>query len=342
MSVEPTSPVLEVRSLVTEIRTGDGPIRPVAGVDLSVSRGEVVCLVGESGSGKSMLALSIMGVLPSRARIASGSVRLLGEELVGMSQRRLRTLRGNRIAIIPQDPMTALDPLYSVGDQIAETVRVHTGCTSREARRRALAVIEQVHLPDPPRIARALPSELSGGMNQRALIAMALATEPAIVIADEPTTALDVTVQAQVIEVLSELRVSHDLAVLLITHDMGVAAMIADRVVVMYASRVAEEGPTREIFARARHPYTAALIATAREALVQDTRFRAIPGQPPPLIALPLGCAFAPRCEFAREECRQAPPALREIDGGRVACVLDDEERPWIRARPNDRGGAHV
>jgi oligopeptide/dipeptide ABC transporter ATP-binding protein len=343
MSSPTADPVLAIRSLVTEIRTEEGVLRPVDQVDLSIAPGETLCLVGESGCGKSMLALSIMGVLPAGASIVSGSVQLGGRELVGLPESDLRAIRGRAVAMVPQDPMTAFDPLYSIGDQIAETIRVHTGCSKAKAREGALTALTQVHLPDPPRVARAIPSELSGGMNQRALIAMALSTRPIMLIADEPTTALDVTVQAQVIELLQELQRSHDMAVLLITHDMGVAAMVANRVVVMYGGRVAEEAQTQAIFAGARHPYTVGLIGAAQEALSADARFRSIPGAPPNLLALPDGCAFAPRCAWSKDACSRAVPPLRTFGDSRAACVLEDDERPWLRnPRSEDRRSVHA
>jgi oligopeptide/dipeptide ABC transporter ATP-binding protein len=280
-----------------------------------------------------MLALSVMRVLPAGARVASGTILLEGTDLVALSQREMRSVRGRDIAIVPQDPMTAFDPLLTVGSQIIESIQTHLNVAKEQARSRMLDALDQVHLPNPKRVARALPSQLSGGMNQRALIAMALATEPRVLLADEPTTALDVTVQAQVLELLAELQRERGLAIVLITHDMGVAAAVADEVAVMYAGRIVEQGSMRAIFHEPRHPYTVGLIAAARESYLPGTAFRSIPGAPPNLHALPPGCAFAPRCGFARSACNAAPPPLRQFATVTAACILEDGERPWLTKR---------
>ncbi len=268
-----------------------------------------------------------------RARIVGGSVRLAGRELTSLGAEEMRAVRGGVVSMVPQDPMTAFDPLYSIGDQIVEAIRVHRRPGREPARERMLRVLGQVGLPDPAGIARSLPSQLSGGMNQRALIAMALATDPQLIIADEPTTALDVTVQAQVLELLLSLQRERGLAILLVTHDMGVAAMTADRIAVMYAGRIVEVGPTERLFAEPRHAYTVGLIDAAHESMSVDGPFRSIPGNPPNLLALPDGCAFAPRCVHARPRCTEGVPALREFGDLRAACVLEDAERPWLPAR---------
>jgi len=325
------SAALEVEDLVTEIDTEAGRVRPVDGVSFTLGHAETVCLVGESGCGKSMLALSLMRVLPPGARLVGGSVRLEDGELTALSDERMRAVRGSRMAMVPQDPMTAFDPLYAIGDQIMEAIRAHEKVSKDQARERMLTALGQVRLPDPPRIARALPSELSGGMNQRCMIAMALACDPVVLLADEPTTALDVTVQAQVLELLAQLQRRYGLAILLITHDMGVAARVADRIAVMYAGRIVEEGPARTLFARPRHPYTRGLIRSAREA-AQRGRHHSIPGAPPNLLALPEGCAFGPRCAHVHEACRAAVPSLRDFGEARAACVLEDAEREWLEA----------
>jgi oligopeptide/dipeptide ABC transporter ATP-binding protein len=334
-------PVLELFSLTTEIALERGSIRPVADVSLQLHRGKTLCLVGESGSGKSMLALSIMRVLPPAASIVGGRVTLEGVELTGLPDRVIRRLRGNRIAMVPQDPMTAFDPLHTVGDQIDETVRTHRRVSRRAARARTLEVLAAVRLPRPERVARSLPSQLSGGMNQRALIAMALATEPAVLLADEPTTALDVTVQAQVLELLLEIQRERGLAIMLVTHDMGVAAMVADRIAVMYAGRLVEEGEKNALFAEPRHPYTVGLIAAAREAMTPGSAYYSIPGAPPNLLVLPTGCSFAPRCPHSRAACHADDPPLRPFGAVRAACVLEDEERPWLAAA-RDNEAAHA
>jgi oligopeptide/dipeptide ABC transporter ATP-binding protein len=322
--------VLDISDLTTEIETAAGPIYPVARVSLTVRRGQTLCLVGESGSGKSMLALSVMRVLPAGARISAGSISLAGSVISALGEREIRAVRGRDVGIVPQDPMTAFDPLLKVGVQIVESIRTHLKLSKQEARERMLRTLDQVHLPNPERVARALPSQLSGGMNQRALIAMALATEPKLILADEPTTALDVTVQAQVLELLRELQKARGLAIVLITHDMGVAAAVADVVAVMYAGKIVEQGPKHAIFNEPRHPYTVGLIAAARESFLPGTTFRSIPGAPPNLHALPTGCAFAPRCSFARAECVQDQPALRPFSDLSAACILEDDDRPWL------------
>lgn len=333
MSAAPAHPVvLSVSGLTTEIVRGHDRIVPVRDVTLEVSAGETLCVVGESGSGKSLLGLSLMQVLPPGALITGGSVQLAGEDLVGAPERRLREVRGGRIAMVLQDPMTAFDPLLTIGKQIDEAVRAHSRVSSNLARARTLGALEQVRLPDPHRVAQTLPSQLSGGMNQRALIAMALATDPLVLIADEPTTALDATVQAQVLDLLRELQTSMGLAILLITHDMGVAAMIGHRVAVMYAGRLVEVGPIRGLFRHARHPYTVGLMAAAREEGRHDQNRASIPGAPPDLTQLPPGCSFAPRCGFVRAGCTDAPPELRPFDDVRAACILSDTERPWLQA----------
>lgn len=331
-------PVLSVSGLSTEIARGADRIVPVRDVTLELSAGETLCVVGESGSGKSLLGLSVMQVLPAGARIVGGSVRLQGEELIGASEHRLREIRGGRIAMVLQDPMTAFDPLLTIGQQIDEAVRAHAPVTRAIARERTISALEQVRLPDPARVARTLPSQLSGGMNQRALIAMALATDPLVLIADEPTTALDATVQAQVLELLAELQASMGLALVLITHDMGVAAMIGHRVAVMYAGRLVETGPIRPLFRRARHPYTVGLMAAARDEGRQDGSRATIPGAPPTLNQLPPGCSFAPRCGYARPDCVLARPELRVFEDLEAACILSDAERPWLSA-PRDAHG---
>jgi oligopeptide/dipeptide ABC transporter ATP-binding protein len=318
--------------LTTEIENASGIIRPVSDASFTVGRGETLCLVGESGSGKSMLALSLMRVLPPGARLVAGSVRLGDVELVALSDREMRSMRGSRIAIVPQDPMTAFDPLLTVGAQIIETIQTHLRLSKKHARARMLTALEQVRLPNPLRVSRSLPGQLSGGMNQRALIAMALATEPLVLLADEPTTALDVTVQAQVLELLMEAQESRGLAVVLITHDMGVAAQVADQIAVMYAGQIVEHAATRDLFARPRHPYTLGLINAAREAFSDSAVFRSIPGAPPNLLALPPGCRFAPRCTYVREACLAAVPSLRDFGPIQAACVLEDRERPWLTA----------
>jgi oligopeptide/dipeptide ABC transporter ATP-binding protein len=329
--------LLEVDALRTEIDTPRGVITPVCDVSLTLARGETICLVGESGSGKSLLGRSLMRVLPEGGRIASGTIMLEDTNVTALGEAALRSLRGARIAFVPQDPMTAFDPLFRVGDQIVEAILAHRDMRWEAAVERMLDVLADVGLPDPMRVARSLPSQLSGGMSQRALIAMALSADPAVLIADEPTTALDMTVQAQVLDLLARIQADRGLGVLFVTHDMGVAASIADRILVMYAGRIVEEGPVDAMFAAPRHPYTRGLIASSRAALALDRRYHWISGSPPDLYELPSGCSFSARCEFAREECRTAVPAMRALGRTRAACVLEDDERPWL-----DHNGRHA
>ena len=327
------APLLEVSGLRTEIVTARGAIRPVADVSFTLGQQETVCLVGESGSGKSLLSRSLMGVLPDGASVVAGTIRLEGEQITGARGPAARALRGGRLAFVPQDPMTAFDPLYRVGDQIIEALLAHEDIAWEAAAGRMLASLGDVGMPDPMRVARSLPGQLSGGMNQRALIAMALVTRPRVLLADEPTTALDSTVQAQVLELLKRLQDERGLAILLVTHDMGVAAAIADRILVMYGGRIVEDGATAAVFAEPRHPYTHGLIESSRASLAADRSYHWIAGAPPDLHAMPAGCAFAARCPHAREACRAELPPMRALGRTRSACVLTDAERPWLQRK---------
>jgi len=321
--------LLRIEGLRTEFRTGRRVGRAVGGVDLALAPGECVGLIGESGSGKSVTALSVMGLVASPPGvITGGAVRLEGEDLIGAPYARLRALRGNRVAYIFQDPLSTLHPLYTVGEQLAEAIRVHRPVSRAEAHRRAVELLDDVRIPNAARRAGAFPHELSGGMRQRIGIAMALANDPDIIIADEPTTALDVTVQAQVLKLLDDLRRSRGLAILFITHDFGVVAQLCDRVAVMYAGRIVEEGPTAEVLAAPAHPYTARLIACVPELGGGRRRLEAIPGLPPAVDDLPPGCAFAPRCARAQPACREGEIAL-EGATRRVRCLFPE---PGARA----------
>jgi oligopeptide/dipeptide ABC transporter ATP-binding protein len=326
------SPLLRVRELRSEFQTDYGVVRAVDGVSFDVGLGQVVGVVGESGCGKSVTALSILGLLPRpRGRIVGGSIQLDGRELVGLPERELIQIRGARIAMIFQDPMSSLNPYLSVGEQIAEVVELHLGMSRRPAWQRAVELLERVHIPDPERRAARFPHELSGGMRQRAMIAMALSCEPALLIADEPTTALDVTVQAQILSLLLDLRDERGLSILLITHDLGVIAGSCDQVLVMYAGRVVEEAPTRALFRKPHHPYTRALLSSVPRA---DAKGRgplaALDGLPPRLDLGPFSaCSFAPRCEFVRPHCLEGEPALEASDSGRRRrCILVPSELP--------------
>ena len=301
--------MLEVADLAVRIPTEDGVVEAVRGVSFSIGSGEVLGIVGESGSGKSMTALSIMGLLPRNAT-ATGSILYRGEELLGRSRSSLRHLRGNQLAMVFQDPMTALNPMYSVGWQVAEAVRLHQKVKRSSAWSRAIELLDLVGLPKPAAVARQYPHQLSGGMRQRVMVAMAVANQPDVIVADEPTTALDVTVQAQLLELLATVRAETGAAMILITHDLGVVAGVADQVMVMYAGLVAEHGSTADVFGRPTMPYTRGLLASIPRLDDVGTRLQPIRGVPPSMIDLSKGCAFAPRCDHADEACAAQPPLV--------------------------------
>ena len=314
--------LLEVRDLRTYFATREGDVKAVDGVSFSVERGHTLGIVGESGCGKSVTALSIMGLLPRPpARIVGGSIRFDGAELTRLSERELEDVRGRELAMIFQDPMTSLNPTLTIGTQITETLRRHLGLSRAEARRRAVELLEEVRIPNAAARLDDYPHRYSGGMRQRVMIAIALSCDPKLLIADEPTTALDVTVQANVLDLLEELRERHEMAMILITHDMGVVAEAADEIVVMYAGQVVEQAPALELFDRPEHPYTEALLAALpnlEDAGGRDARLRAIPGRPPDLLDPPQACRFAPRCPYADlgDACSKVPPQLRELRAG--------------------------
>jgi peptide/nickel transport system ATP-binding protein len=319
--------LLEIRRLQTEFVTDDGVVRAVDGVDLAVDRGETVGVVGESGCGKTVTALSVLKLIPMPpGRIAGGQILWRGRDLVPLRPQDMQDIRSKEIAIIFQEPMTSLNPVYTIGDQISEVIRLHEGLGRRAALERAVDMLRLVHIPNPDRRVRDYPHQFSGGMRQRVIIAMALSCSPALLIADEPTTALDVTIQAQILELLAEIKSRLGMAIMLITHAMGVVAETAQRVAVMYAGKVVEEAPVEQLFAKPSHPYTQGLIRSIPRIDATATRRRrleSIAGMvPSPLDPLP-GCRFAPRCPFARADCIEAVPALREIaPGHKVACVL--------------------
>src|ERR1700678_2957846 len=303
--------LLEIQDLRTEIQLRSRVVKPVDGVTLSVEPGETLGVVGESGSGKTMVANSIMRLLPHGGSIVGGSVRLDGKELTSTSDEEIRAIRGNEIGMIFQDPLTSLNPTMNIGRQIAETVVLHKRVSKEEALERAAEVLGLVGMPTPAERLHDYPPQLSGGLRQRVMIAMALACEPKLLIADEPTTALDVTIQAQILDLLDALRAQLKMALLLITHDMGVIAGHADRVNVMYAGRVSETADAAELFESMHHPYTQALLAALPERAAEGAgRLYNIPGQPPDLTAPPPGCKFAPRCRYAREQCIESEPYL--------------------------------
>jgi peptide/nickel transport system ATP-binding protein len=323
----PPRTLLAVDDLTVSIPTEDGVVEAVRGVSFTIGPGDVLGVVGESGCGKTMTALAIMGLLPRRS-VVSGSIRFDGDELVGRSAHDLRRIRGRRMAMVFQDPMTALNPMYTVGWQVAEAVRLHQHVGRAAASSRAQDLLGVVGLPRPAAIARQYPHELSGGMRQRVMIAMAVANEPALVVADEPTTALDVTVQAQILELLGVIRGETNAAMLLITHDLGVVAGVADQVLVMYAGLVAEYGPSVSVFAKPTMPYTRGLLASVPRLDLVAERLRPIPGVPPSMIGLGTGCAFAPRCPHADELCRVQPERRAVGPDHEVACHHPDASDP--------------
>ena len=324
--------LLRVEGLRTVFALADG--REVAAVDdvsLQVAQGETLGLVGESGSGKSVTALSILRLVMPPGRIAAGRIVFDGRDLLTLDESALRAVRGRRIGFVFQEPMVALNPVYTIGQQIAETLAVHDLARGAAARARAIEWLEAARVPDPARRAREYPHQLSGGLRQRAMIALALCAEPSLVIADEPTTALDVTVQAEILDLLRDLRARLGLALLLITHDLGVVAEMADRVAVMYGGRVVEEGPVAEVFRTPAHPYTRGLLVCL-PGTGDGRRLIAIPGTVPSLGQFPAGCAFAPRCADRLAACDVAPPAVTRLGGGReVRCYLY-QDRPGAHA----------
>jgi peptide/nickel transport system ATP-binding protein len=319
------SAILEVENLHTQFDTLDGTVRAVDGVSFSLSRGETLGIVGESGCGKSVTALSILRLIPETGRL-SGSIRFEGEELTTLSAEEMKRLRGHRISMIFQEPMTSLNPVLTVGTQIAENVTRHLGLPKKAALERAIEMLDLVRIADPRRRVHEYPHQLSGGMRQRVMIAMALSCDPQVLIADEPTTALDVTIQAQILQLIVELQREFSAAVILITHDLGVVAETAHRVIVMYAGRKVEEAEVGELFARPMHPYTVGLMASIPRLdllrgadRVATDRLQEIPGIVPPLFALPEGCAFAPRCPKADDLCRRERPSYEQKQPGHWA-----------------------
>jgi peptide/nickel transport system ATP-binding protein/oligopeptide transport system ATP-binding protein len=323
--------LLEVEDLRTYFPTRAGIVRSVDDVSFSIGEGELLGLVGESGCGKSITALSIMRLISPPGKITGGSIRFKGEELTTASNERMREIRGNDIAMIFQDPMTSLNPVFTVGEQIAEALRLHRRMDKKQAWDGAIEAMREVSIPSPERRAGDYPHQLSGGLRQRVMIAMALACDPELLIADEPTTALDVTIQAQILELLDNLRKTRKLAVLLITHDLGVVAEVADRVCVMYTGRIVEESGVDEIFENPRHPYTQGLLRSVpkltAEHVEKAERLQTIEGTVPSPTNLPDGCHFAPRCAFRMEKCTHGEIPLYQLASGvKVRCVLYEEE----------------
>jgi peptide/nickel transport system ATP-binding protein len=324
-------PLLEVEDLRVHFETEDGLVKAVDGISYTVDRGQTLGIVGESGSGKSVSSLTVMGLTRARNARISGAVRFNGKDLLGASDHDLRQIRGDDIAMIFQDPLSSLHPFYKVGNQIVEAIREHRDVTKAQAYDRAVEMLNLVGIPEPRRRADSYPHEFSGGMRQRAMIAMALANDPKLLIADEPTTALDVTVQAQILELIERLQSEFDTAVVVITHDLGVVAEMADEIAVMYAGRIVEHGNADTIFNAPEHPYTWGLLSSIpRMDTAREDALIPIPGRPPSLINLPSGCSFHPRCPYVREAHTRVDPVLDPVDGDpthKVACLLDSGTR---------------
>ncbi len=333
------SGLLALEHLDVGFTTEAGRISAVSDVSLAIAEGEIFGLVGESGCGKTTLAMALMGLLPATARVA-GSVRFQGVELIGLPPEDLRRLRGDRLSMIFQDPMTSLDPTFPIGEQVAETITAHRDVDPGRARQRALELLEDVGIPEPERRFGDAPHRLSGGMRQRVVIATALANEPALVLADEPTTALDVTIQSQVLDLLRDLRARLQTTIVLITHDLGVIAQICDRVGVMYAGQLVEVAPVSEIFLTPRHPYTQALLAALPTQQQPPGSLRVIPGRVPNLADPPPGCRFSTRCPYVMEACADVPPLAHETDEHLIACWLSEATKQAGRPQNATAGGA--
>lgn len=322
------NPLLEVKDLHTQFETDQGTVKAVNGVSFKIKRGETFGIVGESGAGKSVTGLSVMDLIDSPGQIVSGEIRFKGQDLLSMTTEELREIRGNEIAMIFQDPMTSLNPVFTVGGQIIDTIREHTDLSRKQARQRTIEILDDVGIPDAANRVDDYPHQFSGGMRQRALIGMAISCDPDLIIADEPTTALDVTIQSQILELLTELQEEYGLAIKIITHDMGVIAQTSDRVGVMYAGQLVEESPTEEIFASPRHPYTLGLMKAIPRLDDPRMRLQTIKGRMPDLIETPSGCSFHPRCPYATEECKKEEPPLEPISQEterKAACIRTDE-----------------
>jgi peptide/nickel transport system ATP-binding protein len=322
--------LLEIRDLKTHFRSDEGMVHAVDGVDLSIARGETLCVVGESGSGKTVTALSVLKLIPTPpGRIVGGQILWEGRDIVPLDAAGMNRVRAKEIAIVFQEPMTSLNPVYTVGDQLAEVIELHQGLSRRAALDRAVEMLSLVNIPSPQRRVHDYPHHFSGGMRQRVMIAMALSCNPKLLIADEPTTALDVTIQAQILDLLQEMKSRLGMSIMLITHAMGVVAEVAQRVVVMYAGKVVEEAPVDRLFGNPAHPYTQGLIRSIPRidlAAERKQRLETIAGSVPKLVNPPVGCRFAPRCRLAIDECARAQPPLREIEPGhKVACIRAGE-----------------
>ncbi|UOR13479.1 ABC transporter ATP-binding protein [Halobacillus amylolyticus] len=318
--------LLEVKNLVTSFKTAGQKVSAVRGVSFSVNRGETLCIVGESGCGKSITTLSVMGLLPDNGEITEGSVRFNGDELTNKRKEEMRRLRGNEISMIFQEPMTALNPVFTVGYQLMEPLNIHTNLSKTEVKHKAIDLLNKVGIPNPEKKLKQYPHELSGGMRQRVMIAIALACNPSLLIADEPTTALDVTIQAQILDLIDDLKEDLGMGVVMVTHDMGVVAEVADHVMVMYAGNVVERGTVEEIFSNPGHPYTKGLLASVPNVDDANQSLEAIPGSLPNINEEISGCRFHPRCPFATEKCKQEDPPHFSISSSHQSkCWLQEE-----------------
>jgi peptide/nickel transport system ATP-binding protein len=327
MNPSTSAPLVDIRDLTVTFTRGARPVNAVNGVDLRIERGEVVALIGESGSGKSVTLRSLMRLHAPQATRIGGQMMVDGTDVMALGRRALADYRGARVAMIFQEPLTALDPVYTLGDQIVEAIRRHEPVSAADAHKRALELFERVRIPSPERRLAAYPHEMSGGMRQRAMIALALACRPKLLLADEPTTALDATVQIQVLLLLRELQRELGLAVVFVTHDLGAAVEVADRIAVMYGGRIVEEGSTRDVIRAPAHPYTLALLRSRAEgSMARGERLKTIPGSPPDLSRLPPGCAFADRCALAIDACRAAQPQRTTVAPGHtIRCIRTHE-----------------
>jgi len=324
--------LLEIKNLHTSFFTHVGEVKAVRGINIDVYEGEAIGIVGESGCGKSVTSLSVMGLVPSPGKVIEGQIHFKGEDLLKKSEKEMQKIRGNKIAMIFQDPMTSLNPVYTIGDQLIEPLRIHKNMDKEAARQKAIELLREVRIPDPERRLKQYPHEFSGGMRQRVMIAMALSCQPELVIADEPTTALDVTIQAQILELMKELKEKFNTSIMLITHDLGIVADLCSRIVVMYAGVIVEEGAVRDIFYNPKHPYTWGLLKSIPKVnMTSKERLVPIDGQPPDLLKPPAGCPFVPRCRYAMRICQQQHPALYSVsENHRAACWLLDSQAPPV------------
>ncbi len=317
--------LLEVKNLVTEFRTAEGQVPAVRNVSFSLKKGETLCIVGESGCGKSITSLSVMGLLPSNGKVSNGEILFEGEQIHQLSDEKMRQLRGSKIAMIFQDPMTALNPVLTIGYQLREPLMVHQKLSKSEATKRSIQLLEQVGIPYPEKRLNQYPHELSGGMRQRVMIAIALSCNPELLIADEPTTALDVTIQSQILDIMNDLKEINDMGLILITHDMGVVAEVADRVMVMYAGKKVEEGLVDEIFQHPKHPYTIGLLHSVPNVDDPNFELEPIPGSLPSVTEEIVGCRFQSRCKFAKDICRKKEPKMFAVSETQaVHCWMEE------------------